>query len=309
MVTRSVNRSQARSHKASARTALQPASAQTAGSNGSSAAEAGTLRRLYASLLRCRAVQEHLRGLSSEQARSAEYDFAIGHEAVAVGVTAELRPEDTITASHRNLVARIARSAPDDGPRLYEKGDPVAWQPGTITATSLPEDPFNLGVGIALAHKLERKQRVVVAFCAQQKPGLEFWHDGLRFAAVHKLPVIFVTEQGITGDSPRDLAPHLEPVSFFARHHGFPGIIVDGQDVVAIWRVAQESIHRARNGSGPTLIDCRTDPLRDPLEHLEQYMRKRKLWDESCREECRRKTELSEVSGQAPPEVKPQSEI
>ena len=60
-----------------------------------------------------------------------------------------------------------------------------------------------------------------------------------------------------------------------ARDYGYPGIIVDGQDVVAVWRVAQESIHRARNGAGPTLIDCRMDSKRDPLAHMEHYMRKR----------------------------------
>ena len=47
-----------------------------------------------------------------------------------------------------------------------------------------------------------------------------------------------------------------------ARDYGFPGIIVDGSDVVAVWRVAQESIHRARNGAGPTLIDCRMESAR-----------------------------------------------
>jgi TPP-dependent pyruvate/acetoin dehydrogenase alpha subunit len=74
-------------------------------------------------------------------------------------------------------------------------------------------------------------------------------------------------------------APHLEPFSFMAREYGYPGIIVDGQDVVAVWRAAQESIHRARQGSGPTLIDCRTDASRDPLAYMEHYMRKRNVWD------------------------------
>ena len=66
---------------------------------------------------------------------------------------------------------------------------------------------------------------------------------------------------------------------------GYPGIIVDGQDVVAVWRVAQESIHRARQGSGPTLIDCRTDSKRDPLAYMEHYMRKRNVWDDGWKKD------------------------
>ena len=64
---------------------------------------------------------------------------------------------------------------------------------------------------------------------------------------------------------------------------GFPGVVVDGGDVVAVWRVAQESIHRARNGSGPTLIDCRAESTADPLAHMEHYMRKRSVWADEWR--------------------------
>jgi TPP-dependent pyruvate/acetoin dehydrogenase alpha subunit len=63
-------------------------------------------------------------------------------------------------------------------------------------------------------------------------------------------------------------------------------VIVDGQDVVAVWRVAQESVYRARNGGGATLIDCRMDAARDPLAHMEHYLRKRSLWDQAWREKA-----------------------
>ncbi len=154
----------------------------------------------------------------------------------------------------------------------------------TATAVSLPDDAFNLGTGLALCHKLEQKRHVVVALCPQEKPALETWHDALKFAAVHKLPIVFVIENGIaTQPSSKDEAPHLESFSFLARDYGFPGILVDGKDAVAVRRVAEEAIHRARIGSGPTLIDCRTDSPRDPLEHMEHYLRKRHAWDDTWR--------------------------
>ena len=89
-----------------------------------------------------------------------------------------------------------------------------------------------------------------------------------------------------------------------AEAYGFPGITVDGNDVIAVWRVTQESIHRARSGAGPTLIECRTWrwqtevdhdsagrgsrtklmhawKTHDPLHHMEHYMKKRSLWQQT----------------------------
>lgn len=243
-------------------------------SNGSSPSSQDTLRRLYVSLLRCRMAQQE-----AKRAGSGNYDIAIGHEAVIVGVTAELDSQDTIAAGRRNLASMVVRGVP-----LGKILRGIADCSGQL---SLPEDPFNIATGIALTHKFEKKQHVAVAFCPHTHPALESWHDSLKFAGMHKLPVIYVIEDGVADQrSPSDHAPHLEAFSFMARDYGYPGIIVDGQDVVGVWRVAQESLHRARNGAGPTLIDCRTDARRDPLAHLENYMRKRNLWDEAWRNEA-----------------------
>jgi TPP-dependent pyruvate/acetoin dehydrogenase alpha subunit len=210
--------------------------------------------------------------------------LAIGDEAVVVAPSAELTPEDTVTCDGSNLAALVARGLSLDC-LLADSERTTPSQCGgrsSITSASLPEDPFNLATGLALAHQLNRKQRVVVAFCPSESPTLETWHEALKFAGVHKLPVIFVIKNGVADQqSSNDHAPHLEAFSFMARDYGYPGIIADGQDVVAVWRVAQESIHRARIGSGPTLIDCRTDPGRDPLAYMEHYMRKRKVWDDA----------------------------
>ncbi len=252
---------------------------KTVGTNGSSPSSQETLRHLYTSLLRCRLVQEQARKSGGD------YDLAIGHEAVIVGPTAELSAEDTIAAPGRNLAALVARAASVAGLSTDPSSGQPAWKP--IFSPSMPQDPFNLATGMALTHKLEKQRRVVIAFCPQESPALETWHAALKFAGVHKLPVIYVIKNGVADQqSSADHAPHLEPFSFMARDYGYPGIIVDGQDVVAVWRVAHESIHRARNGSGPTLIDCRTDARRDPLAHMEHYMRKRNVWDEAWRKQA-----------------------
>jgi TPP-dependent pyruvate/acetoin dehydrogenase alpha subunit len=255
---------------------------QAVSSNGSSPSSQETLRRLYASLLRCRLVEEQAR-----QSSKGDYDLSIGHEAVTVGPTAELSAEDTIAATVRNLAALAARGVPLTSLVAKPQSDAAARKP--MLPASMPQDPFNLATGIALAHKLEKRRHVVIAFCPQESPALETWHEALKFAGVHKLPVIYVIKNGVADQqSSSDHAPHLEAFSFMARDYGYPGVIVDGQDVVAVWRVAQESLHRARNGSGPTLIDCRTDTKRDPLAHMEHYMRKRNVWDEAWRKQTER---------------------
>ncbi len=248
--------------------------------NGSSQSDRDTLRKLYSSLLRCRLVGERLRESSASNEFAANCDVRIGCEAIAIGATADLRAEDTITASPRNLAVLLARGVPVKTLMAATTADDLTAAEQRL---AFPSDPFNLGTGIALAHRLEQKHHIVVAFCAQEKPPLEDWHDALKFAAAHKLPIVFVIENGMAGDS--EGAPHLEALSFMARDYGFPGIVVDGNDVVAVWRVAQESIHRARIGSGPTLIDCRTDALRDPLAHMEHYLRQRNAWDDAWKRE------------------------
>jgi len=270
-----------RERKSAAATAV-PAKPASAGGNGSSLAHSERLRKLYSSLLRCRLVQEHVRKLAGANASAARYDLGIGREAIPVGAIADLGHEDSVTASPGNLAARVARGESIAALLIDRATHPPA--------TALPEDPFNLGTGLALAHKLGQRRHVVVAIGRHPKLRLEDWHDALKFAAVHKLPIVFVIENGIAAETPGEVvAPHLEPLSFLLRDYGFPGVLVDGNDAVAAWRVAQESIHRARIGSGPTLIDCRTDSPHDPLAHMEHYLRKRSLWDGGWRRQVERR--------------------
>ncbi len=248
-------------------------------SDAPSPSSTDTLRRLYASLLRCRRIQERLQ--ASTNSAASGYELTIGHEAATVGATAELGAEDTIAACSRNLAALIARGAPLSA-LLSQRSSPIGMT--CWSAPVLPRDPFHAGLGIALAHKLEQRRNVVVAFCAQRNPSLDSWRDALKFAAVHKLPIIFVIEGEAEPEKFASAGPsHLEAISFAVPEIEMPGIIVDGSDVVAVWRVAQESVHRARNGSGPTLIDCQTDTARDPLTHMEHYLRKRNAWDDAWR--------------------------
>jgi TPP-dependent pyruvate/acetoin dehydrogenase alpha subunit len=230
-----------------------------------------TLHKLYISLLRSRRLQEHAR---AEGDWASAYDLVLGLEAVFVGAAVELTTTDTVTASRKNLAALIARGA--TAKELFSPR--CAGVAAQYSMPVFPEDPFHVGVGIALAHKLEKKGNVVVAFCDQPDASLDHWRDALKIAAAQRLPVILVIEGQADADGD---AQQLEKVNFSVRGVEIPGIVVDGSDVVAVWRVAHEGIHRARRGSGPTFIDCRTDPARDPLAHMQSYLEKRHEWDDN----------------------------
>jgi TPP-dependent pyruvate/acetoin dehydrogenase alpha subunit len=269
-----------------------------ANGNGASASNQEGLRRLYASMLRCRMLSERAQHLA---ATASAGEFAIGHEAIVAGATLELGSEDMLVASPGNLGAQIMRGT-QWSDAVRQNGDQVGVATaGTGVLGSF--DPFNLGTGIALAHRLEKTHNVVVALSADGTPSPDRCHEAMKFAGVHKLPIIYVLRGGsVFGTGAATGTPALEEISFMARDCGLPAVIVDGNDAVAMWRVTQESVHRARNGAGPTLIECETrlTQYEDPLTHMEHYMRKRGVWDDQWRQEATDVIEAEIRAGSAP---------
>ena len=290
MVTKSESRS-GRSKKKVAAKPLKADRAQPVNGNSASPSNHDVLRRLYASMLKCRMMAEQAQRLLGDRRAIKYYEFAIGHEAVVVGATLELGPGDTIAASPRNFAAQIAKGTPlkyllsPEARTIGHQTPDVAA--GCSQGSTLSFNPFNLGTGLALAHRLEKKRNVVVALSAEDSSTPDRWHEAMKFAGIHKLPIIYVLQRGSVFDlEPAKRNPALDDLSFVARDCGFPAIIVDSNDAVAVWRVAQESVHRARNGAGPTLIECETQLsyASDPLAQMEHYMKKRGAWDEAWRQ-------------------------
>ncbi len=286
MATKSKKRSTASGGKVVATETLPSTPIRPAG-NGASQSNLDLLRRMYRDLLRCRMLGQRACDGNSP------YELAAGHEAIVIGASIDLRPEDTIVASPRNFATRVAMGTPlkyllkKDGASNSEdsRGSILSCRgalPGAPAFAGFRPDPFNLATGLALTHRLERKTNVVVAFWGEDAASLEASHEALKFAGINKLPIIYVTRSSGMDDPGRRKHSALEEFSFFTKDYGFPSILVDGKDVVAVWRAAQESIHRARNGSGPTLIECQTQPASfdDPLAHMQHYMTKRGAWDD-----------------------------
>ncbi len=300
-----VTNRESRSRSAKKKVAAKPLKAdrvQPTNGNGASSSNHDVLRRMYVSMLRCRMLTERAQYLLGGSTPTTEREFTSGHEAIVVGTTLEVGPEDTVVASPRNIPAQIAKGASLEC--VVSQAGPVNQTPAVVatgnSSTNVASpDPFNLGTGLALAHKLEKKRNVVVALGAADASSGDRWHKALKFAGIHKLPIIYVLKRhSAFGLGSANRNPVLDDLSFVARDCGFPAIIVDSNDAVAVWRVTQESIHRARNGAGPTLIECEIQQTgsRDPLAHMEHYMKKRGAWDGAWRHDAADRIE-AEIAG------------
>ena len=230
------------------------------------------LVELYATMLKCRMMEERIRILFKQSKFSGNYYAAIGQEASVVGTAIGLLPEDTVGPSHRDFITNFIKGAPLDKmfSQLYARADSpdkgrsspahMGYAPlNVITPSSTIAAQLAIATGVALANKMKKNKYIAMAFSGDGSTSLGFWHEALNFAGVHDLPIVFVCQNNLWAESvTMKLQTKVEDLAVKAQAYGFPGITVDGNDVVAVYRVASEAIARARNGSGPTLIECKT---------------------------------------------------
>ncbi len=279
------------------------------------------LKRLYYYMLKCRLVEERARLLFRQGKFAGNYYAAVGQEATEVGATIDLQPEDTVAPSHRNFVTHVMKGTPLNlmyAQLFARKASPDQGRSSPahcgyaplhiITPASTIAAQLSMGTGVALAYKMQKKSNIVVALSGEGSTSLGFWHESLNFAGVHKLPIVFVLENNLWAESvPVSEQTAVEDLSVKAQAYGFPGLTVDGNDVVAVYRVCHEARERARQGYGPTLIECKTyrwyghseiDPAkyrspeeveywksRDPIPAMQRYMEKRGVWNEDWKQQ------------------------
>ena len=299
----------------------EPAGQATATATSSAPIAKEKLEKLYALMLKCRTMEERVRILFKQGRFSGNYYAAIGQEAIAVGAAIDLRPADWIGPSHRDFISNLIKGTPLKNmiAQLYaRKTSPdqgrsspahCGYAPlNIVTPASTIAAQLNIVTGVALALKMQKKDDIAMAFCGDGATSLGFWHEAMNFAGVQKLPIVYVVQNNRWAESvPLRLQTPIEDLSIRAQGYGFPGITVDGQDVVAVHRVATEAINRARKGGGPTMIECKSyrwfghseiDPAkyrdpeeveywhsqRDPIPLTEQYMQKHGMWSDPFKE-------------------------
>jgi pyruvate dehydrogenase E1 component alpha subunit len=195
-----------------------------------------------------------------------------GEEAVAVGVCESLRKDDLITSTHRGHGHCIAKGA--DLKRImaeilgkkagYCKGKGGSmhiadFSVGMLGATAVVGAGLPIAVGAGLSIKLRRKDRVVACFFGEGASNQGTFHESLNLASAWSLPVIFVCENNLYAMGTRQTRiMKLQNVADRGVAYGIPGQIIDGNDVLDVYQAACKAVQSARNGEGPTLIECKT---------------------------------------------------
>ncbi len=196
----------------------------------------------------------------------------VGQEAVAVGVCAGLRPTDRIVSNHRGHGHCIAKGA--DIRRMmaelfgrrdgYCKGKGGSmhiadFDVGMLGANGIVGAGLPIAAGAGLAAQLEGGDAVAVGFFGDGATGEGPFHEALNIAALWKLPVVWVCENNqYAVDTPVERGLAARDVAALAAGYDMPGVIVDGNDVLAVYDAARAAVARARPGDGPTLLECKT---------------------------------------------------
>ena len=218
----------------------------------------------------------------------------IGEEAVAVGACAALRDDDYITGNHRSHGHPISKGADVRRAMAELLGKATGYCKGKGGSMHLAD--FNIGilgesgivasalpvaVGAALGSKMKGNDRVVVSFFGDGASNQGACHEAMNLAAIWDLPVIFLCENNqyaVTTSFKESVA--VENISDRAAAYDMPGVLVDGQDVTAMYEATVEAVRRGRAGQGPTLLEARTYRFEEHSEGLNRILREPYRTDE-----------------------------
>ncbi len=245
------------------------------------------------------------------QGRIGTFSPVKGQEASVVGSALALDPTtDWIVPAYRELPALVRHGHPLE--RI------IAGYMGKLAPARIPDGVLVLpnqvalatqlqhAVGLAWGLKLQRKPGVVMAFCGEGAASEGDFHEACNMAGVRRAPIVFVLMNNQWAIS---TSREMQSAGEFHRRaegYGFPGVAVDGNDLLAVHDVAAEAVARARRGEGPTLVDCLTyrlsfhnttdDPRaylpegwleraerEDPIRRVQCYLAGHGLWDDSTR--------------------------
>ena len=239
------------------------------------------LMNFYEQMVRAVLWEQKLLRLIDEGKVSGFYHAGRGQEAVPVGACAALRPDDYIMYAHRGVAYMIAKGVPLS--KLF--GDflgtlegttrglgagivHIAWpEVGVLGQSGTLGGAFPIAAGAALSAKYRGTDQVCVCFFGEGTSNRGTFHEAANAAALWKLPVIWLCENNSYAVSvPASESTSVENIADRAVGYGIPGIVIDGQDVVAVYDAVSKAVDRARSGGGPTLIEAKTYRLRGHFE-------------------------------------------
>ena len=292
------------------------------------------LLRIYRCMLLARRVDERM-WILNRQGKAAFVISCQGQEAAQVGTAYNIRPGyDYVYPYYRDaaITMLLGQTARDQFLSLLgKKEDPNSagrQMPGhfssrelnIVTASAPVGVQYPQAVGSALAFKMRGEDGVVLVCGGEASTSQGDWHEAMNLAGIYDLPVIFLIENNVYAISVPEKIQVAGSIAKRAEGYGFPGVEVDGNDVLAVYGVAKEAFERARKGEGPTLIEAKTYRLtahssddddrryrereevedwrqKDPITRFERHLEEAGLLDEEKKEEIgsRIKDEVDEA--------------
>jgi len=261
---------------------------------------------LYRHMVRARRFDARMLKLQ-RQGRMGTFAPCFGQEAAQVGSIAACTPKDWFVPCFRETAAALYRGASMRSILLYAMG----LEEGTVGPADARDLPISIpvggqsshAVGLAWAMKLRKEKAGAIVYFGDGATSEGIVHESMNFAGVLGLGVLFLCQNNQWAIStPRRQQAAAVPLADRARMYGFPGVQVDGNDVLAMWSACDEAMRRAREGGGATLVEAVTyrrgvhttadDPRvyrseeeekswerKDPVDRCRKYLEKRKAWD------------------------------
>jgi len=249
---------------------------------------------MYRNMLVTRGVEERGHILYKQGKVPGSFYTGRGNEAAAVGVATAMEPEDWGTPTQRDMGAHIVRGLEPwrifaqymgrvDGPTRGREGNIHLGDPaiGHIAMVSHLPAMLPVAVGCALAFRIREERRIAVAWFGEGSSARGDAHEAMNFAAVRRLPVVFVCDNNQWAYStPAHLEYTVEHVADRAAAYGFEGVVIDGTDVLAVYREAKRAVDKAREGGGPTLLECLTLRMEGHAVHDDAFYVPREMFEE-----------------------------
>jgi pyruvate dehydrogenase E1 component alpha subunit len=227
---------------------------------------------MYRHMLITRGVEERGHILYKQGKIPGSFYTGRGNEAASVGIATAMGPDDVGTPLHRDMGVHIVRGVEpwrvfaqymgrEDGPTHGRDGNVHMADAalGLIAMVSHLPAMLPVATGCALAFRIREEARVAVGWFGEGASARGDTHEAMTFGGTRKLPVVYVCDNNQWAYStPSHLEFATEHVADRAEAYGFEGVVVDGTDVLAVYREAKRAIEKAREGGGPTLLECLT---------------------------------------------------
>jgi pyruvate dehydrogenase E1 component alpha subunit len=248
-----------------------------------------TLKELFTRTLKTRLFEEKVWDLFGENLVPGTLHLYLGQEAVAAGVTTALKDSDWIQSSHRGHGHVVAKGA-DMNSALAEllgkktgsckgKGGSMhitQFDVGVLGATGVVASGLPIAVGAALSCQMRGTNDVVACFFGDGASNNGTFGESLNMSAIWKLPLVWIVENNFYAmGTPIKLTCPSQSIAQRAEAYCIPSVVVDGNNALEVYEATVEAVKRAREGGGPTLIECQTYRMKghsrfDPAKYRPQ---------------------------------------